>query len=286
MKTFVSAMILIILALFSFECYSQDPKIFQSDKLSKKWETKTVFQVPESACFDTERNVLYVSNINGKSSEKDGNGYISKCSLSGEILKQKWIIGLNAPKGMGVYKNLLYVADIDRVAEIDIIAGKINRFLETDGAKFLNDIAIDEKGNVYVSDMMGNKIYRISESKISMWLDDALLSSPNGLFVEGKNLLIGCGKIVKAELVSPKPAVMIDKTGNIDGLKGTGDGRYLFSDWKGNVFMTGIDLKFEKILDMTLAGMNAADIEYIPSKKLLLVPTFSDNRVIAFELKY
>jgi hypothetical protein len=31
--------------------------------------------------------------------------------------------------------------------------------------------------------------------------------------------------------------------------------------------------------------VNAADIEYIPSLKLLLVPTFNDNRVMAYEVK-
>ncbi len=286
MKPFLPSGLLLILVILSFNSFTQDTKIFQSDKLTKKWETKPVFQIPESVCFDAERNVLYVSNINGKLTDMDGNGYISKCSLTVEILEQKCITGLDAPKGMGVYKNLLYVSDIDRVAEIDIISGKINRFFETADAKFLNDIAIDDQGNVYISDMNSNKIYRISGGKISVWLDDALTPNPNGLFVDVKNLLIGCGKIVKTDLVSRKPAVMIDNTGSIDGLEGTGDGRYLFSDWKGNVYLTSTGLSIEKILNLTPAGMNAADIEYIPSKKLLLVPTFSDNRMIAFELKY
>ena len=77
----------------------------------------------------------------------------------------------------------------------------------------------------------------------------------------------------------------LEETGGIDGLEGVGDGRYLFSDWSGNVYLVGKDKKIEKIMDTTPAGINAADIEFIPEKKLLLVPTFGDNRIMAYELK-
>jgi hypothetical protein len=38
------------------------------------------------------------------------------------------------------------------------------------------------------------------------------------------------------------------------------------------------------LLDTTPVKANAADIEFIISKKLLLVPTFSDNRVVAYKI--
>lgn len=261
---------------------SQD--VFVSDKLQKKWETGQVFLIPESVCYDAERHVLYVSNINGKPTEKDGNGFISRCSEDGEVMELKWVDGLDAPKGMGVYKNKLYVTDIDRIAEIDIENMAIQRFYTVEGAKFLNDIAIDSKGDVYISDMMDTKIYRINDQGIHLWIDDEMLTNPNGLFAENKTLFIGCRKIVRADMKKGTLSPWAGETGSIDGLEGTGDGRYLFSDWQGNVYLLGTDLKTEKILDLTPAGMNAADIEFIPEKMLLLVPTFSDNRVIAFEL--
>jgi hypothetical protein len=76
----------------------------------------------------------------------------------------------------------------------------------------------------------------------------------------------------------------LEETGGIDGLEATGDGRYVFSDWSGNIFLVGRDKSIEKILGTAEAKINAADIEYIPSKNLLLVPTFFDNRVMAYEL--
>jgi sugar lactone lactonase YvrE len=275
----------VMLCFFTNSGISQDDKIFQSDKLVNKWETPPELLVPESVCFDPAGNVLYVTDINGKPAEKDGNGFISKLSIDGKILELRWMTGLNAPKGMGIYNGNLFVTDIDRVAEIDITNKKIIKFYDFPDARFLNDIAIDQKGAVYISDMMSARIYRIYEDKTDIWLDDEILTGPNGLFVDGNQLLIGCGKIVRAGTDDKKITAWIDNTGNIDGLEGTGDGRYLFSDWQGNVYLVGTDKKMEKILNTSSEGINAADIEFIPSGKLLLVPTFNDNRVMAYELK-
>jgi sugar lactone lactonase YvrE len=266
-----------------FNAYSQYTKIFQSEKLVKQWEAPG-FMTPESVCYDPVSQILYVADINGKPTEKDGNGFISTLSVDGKIGELRWVSGLNAPKGMGIFNGKLYVTDIDRVARIDIKSRTIEKFYEFPEAKFLNDIAIDKDGAVYISDMMSTRIYRIFQEKAETWLDDKVLTDPNGLFVENDKLMIGCEKIVIASLKDKKMTVWLDKTGGIDGLEATGDGQYIFSDWSGNVYLVDKDQKIEKILDTTPIGMNAADIEFIPEKRLLLVPTFGDNRVVAYQL--
>ena len=276
---------LVILCLSTISAFTQDKEIFKSDKLVKKWETPATLMVPESVCYDPESNMLLVSNVNGKPTDKDENGFISTISLDGTIKELRWVSGLNAPKGMGIYKGMLYVSDIDRVSEIDIRNKSIVRFYDFPEAKFLNDIAIGKDGSVYISDMMSTRIYRIYQGKTEIWLDNEILTGPNGLFTEGDLLLIGCKKIVRARTTDREFAVWIDNTGGIDGLEGMGDGRYLFSDWAGNVYLIGTEGKTEKLLDTSAAGINAADIEYIPSRHLLLVPTFNDNRVMAYEIK-
>ncbi len=272
------------LALTIFNAFSQE-KIFRSDKLSKTWETSNVLLTPESVCYNPVANVLYVSNINGKPTDKDGNGFISLLSLDGKVTDLRWVDGLNAPKGMGIFNGKLYVTDIDRVALIDIKSRTIEKFYAFPEAQFLNDIAIDHNGSVYISDMMSTRIYRIDDDKTEIWLDHKKLTNPNGLYVENDQLMIGCNKIVLADMQDKKMIEWLEETGGIDGLEGVGDGRYLFSDWSGNVYLVGKDKKIEKIMDTTPAGINAADIEFIPEKKLLLVPTFGDNRIMAYELK-
>lgn len=281
----MKALGILFLTIGIISAHSQEKEIFISDCLEKKWETPSDFKVPESVCYDPLNQVLYVANINGKSSEKDDNGFISILSLEGEIKEMEWVGGLHAPKGMGIYDGKLYVTDIDRVAEIDISSGSIVKFYDFPGSQFLNDIDIDENGAVYISDMRTTAIYRIYNGKQELWLDDEILTGPNGLFVEGEELLIGCKKIVRADIKDKTMQIYLDDTGGIDGLKGTGEGGYLFSDWLGNVYLVHKDKSIEKILDTSGAGINAADIEYIPAMKLLLVPTFNDNRVMAYELQ-
>ena len=89
------------------------------------WETPRELMVPESVMYDAEHQVIYVANIAGKPTEKNGQGFIAQINLDGRIKKLRWVTGLNAPKGMGIFQDTLYVTDIDRVHAIDMGSGKI-----------------------------------------------------------------------------------------------------------------------------------------------------------------
>src|SRR5215831_227134 len=80
------------------------------------------FNAPESVLYDPQADIYLVSNINGTPLAKDNNGFISRVSPdSGKVVQLKWIAGgangvtLNAPKGMGIVGDTLFVADIDVV---------------------------------------------------------------------------------------------------------------------------------------------------------------------------
>jgi hypothetical protein len=89
---------------------------------------------PESAVLDAAQGVIYVSNVNGDASAADGNGYIAKLSLKGEILDKEWVTGLNAPKGLALHDGKLYAADIDELAVIDTTSGEITAKHKAPGA--------------------------------------------------------------------------------------------------------------------------------------------------------
>ena len=63
--------------------------------------------------------VYFVANINGSPLGKDGNGFISRLTRDGKVDSLKFIAGgrggavLNAPKGMAISGDTLWVADID-----------------------------------------------------------------------------------------------------------------------------------------------------------------------------
>ncbi len=184
--------IILILALFTvLSVVTTSPS--GAFHLVKKWATDPVFDVPESVCWDFDREILYVSNIAGNPGEKDGEGFISRVSIDGEVKKLRWVTGLNAPKGMAVYGGKIYVSDIDELAVIDIRTDKVVERYPAEGAVFLNDVAADRKGNIYVSDSSrGNSvIYRFADGELEVWLRHKDIQSPNGLFVDGNRLVVG-----------------------------------------------------------------------------------------------
>jgi sugar lactone lactonase YvrE len=261
-------------------------EIFIADNLSREWETHKDFKVPESVYYDNNRDVIYVANINGKSAAKDSNGFISRLSFDGNILDLHWIEGLDAPKGMDVYNNTLYVSDIDKVVAINILDEKIVKTFQTDSGKFLNDIVIDDSGRVFISDTRGNAVYMISGDEIIKWKYSPGLMYPNGLCIEGKNLLVGCkDKIVGIDLQTKGLKTLATGTGSIDGLETDGKGHYIISDWKGSIHRVSPDNGKELLLNTTPAKINAADIDFAAERKLLLVPTFHDNRIMAYTLE-
>ncbi len=256
-------------------------------KLQKVWVSKPDLRVPESVIYDKTGNVIYVSNINGNPGKKDGNGFISKLSPDGHILVRKWVTGLDAPKGLSVVGDKLYVSDIQSLVEISIPSQKVVARYRDTLARFLNDVAVDTAGNVYVSDMGASAIYRLHNGVFEKWLQNKRLTSPNGLYVEGNNLLAGLkDRIVSIDLSSRKIRDYILHTGSIDGLESDGRGHYLISDWSGHVYLAGPDMKKILLLNTVPIHMQAADIDFVKSTGMLLVPTFNNNRVVAYRYIY
>ncbi|URM36165.1 hypothetical protein [Flavobacterium anhuiense] len=133
--------LILSLALISAVTFSQN--------ITKVWESDSLFLKPESALYDSEKNIVYISNINGEYLAKDGNGFIYKLKTNGEIEVLKWVDGLYNPQGMGLYRQKLYVADINRVVRIDTRTAKIDKVYHADNAVFLNDITVDANSASY-----------------------------------------------------------------------------------------------------------------------------------------
>jgi len=272
------------------ENLTADPGGLQKLKLMKLWETKTDLRVPESVLYNPSEDILYVSNINGKPTEKNGKGFISKVSLNGEILVLKWVTGLNAPKGSGIYRGSLYVTDIDELVEIDLKTGKILSKYPAVGAGFLNDVTIDKNGNVYVSDMSSQNsvLYKLVQKKMTVWLKGPEVSQPNGLYVEKNKLILGNsgdGTLKEIDLDTQKINIIAKIGSGIDGVQSDGKGNYFISDWSGKTSYVSSSGQVTVLMDTTDQKINSADIEYIESKKILLIPTFFDNRVVAYKVE-
>ncbi len=262
----------------------------QCQQLASVWSSNPVFRVPESVYYDAKNHTLYVSNINGKPTEKNGKGFISRVSPKGKILALKWITGLDAPKGMAVFNDKLYVSDIDRLRIISIKQGKIEKTIPAPKAHFLNDVAVDEQGMVYVSDMSSKSsaIYRYDGKELRPWLTGKEIKNPNGLCFYRGTLYVGNSGdgTIKSVNIRTKEIKVIARVGHgIDGLIRLGNGDFVISHWQGKTEYVKKNGKMVTLLDTGAQKMNAADLGFIPAQSLILVPTFFDHRVVAYRLK-
>jgi hypothetical protein len=288
-KLICTSLMLIITGLAFINCYSQPKDESISVKYTHVWSTPADLKTPESVLYDHTGQILFVSNVNGNPTDKDGNGFISKLSTDGNITTLNWVTGLNAPKGMGIFNNILFVTDIDKVIAINIEDGTIKKTYVVPQAKFLNDISISKEGVVYISDMNDNAIYAIQPSSdtIELWLKSEKLTSPNGLWTNKGELLVGLSdRVVAVNYSSKVISDFILNTGGIDGLVSAGNETYLISDWVGSTHLIEQGKPVTKIFNTSADKINAADIEFIVDKKLLLVPTFFDNRVVGYSLSF
>lgn len=276
-----------LLAAFALACQTSKNETVETPKvptLTLKWESDTVLTTCESVLYDSINDVLYVSNINGQPTGKDGNGFISKLGLDGKIVQAQWVSGMDAPKGMGIYNGKLYVSDINRVHEIDIASGAIAKTYTANSAQFLNDITIDATGKVYVSDSNLGNIWVLENGTVTVWLDG--VAGVNGLLAQGTDVqMVSFGTGVFNTIDAAKQITFrTDSIENGDGIVALAEGGYLVSSWNGMVHHVSPEWKNTVLLDTRAENVSAADIEYVADKKLLLVPTFFKNKVMAYEV--
>lgn len=266
-------------------------------KLKPVWKTEPVLMGPESVIYHPGTDALFVSNVNGSPDAVDGNGFISQLSVDGKVLSLHWMDELNAPKGLALNGDYLYVADINELVVIDIPNKKIVQRYPAEGAQFLNDVAIDKHGHVYVSDMMTNRIYRLTNDEFKLWFDDPLLESPNGLLVEHDSLIVGSwgkmtdglatdtpGHLKKIDLNTLEITSLGDKTpiGNLDGVEADGMGNYLVTDWiGGRLLLVSPNGSSETLIEFE---QGSADHTVMPEKNLVIVPMMLQNDVVAFRI--
>jgi len=272
-----------------------------------KVTTVAGFSTPESVLHDSTQDIYFVSNINGSPTAKDNNGFISRLRPDGAIENLKFIEGgragvtLNAPKGLAVLGDTLWVADIDMVRAFNARTGALVDSVKLDSAVFLNDVAIAPTGAIYITDTgirfddVGNvlhpgpdRVFRIGpDRKVTVAARGDSLGWPNGITVDplGKRFIIvsfGAAKSVLAWKPGDKTAHAIAKgPGGFDGVEVAGS-RILVSSWADSTvsaYETGQEVK-------VITGVpSPADIGYDAKRNRVLIPIFSGNRVEVWQLK-
>ncbi len=268
------------------------------------------FSTPESVLHDSVQDIYFVSNINGSPTAKDNNGFISRVRPDGAVENLKFIEGgragvtLNAPKGLAILGDTLWVADIDVVRAFNARTGAAVDSVKLDsaGAVFLNDVAIATTGAIYITDTgirfddVGNvihpgpdRIFRVAPSrdrKVTVAARGDTLGRPNGITIDavGKRFIVvsfGAKTVLAWKPGDRAPSVIARGPGGFDGVEMVGT-RMLVSSWADSTvssYETGQEVK-------VISGVpSPADIGYDAKRNRLLIPLFTASRVEIWQLQ-
>lgn len=270
--------LLILSSLFALKAFTQEPI------LEKVWTSDSSLKTPESVLVDMKSKILYVSNIDGVSNEKDGKGSIAKLSLDGKIINPEWVSGLNAPKGMGIFKNKLYVADLTEIVVIDIKKASIIERIPIADAVFLNDLSIDQNGIIYVTDTRTFKVHKIENGNVFLLLEK--LQGPNGILATKSGLFIlDRGTLLKMSNTGQLSKIADGMDPSTDGIEMVNENDFFVSCWNGVVYYVQGNGNKKTLLDTRNEKINSAYIGYHTTQKMVYVPTFFKNTVVAYRLK-
>jgi hypothetical protein len=270
------------------------------------------FETPESVFYDEVRDRYLVSNINGSPTGADNNGFISELSPDGEVKRARFIeagagagaqkVALDAPKGLAVVKNVLYVADLTRVRLFDVVTGAPQGEVAISGSAFLNDVVAAPDGKVYVSDSglkLGasgfeatgtDAIYVIEGKRARALAKGTALLRPNGLAWTADGVLsvpFGGNKLLRVDAQGAVTEVASLPKGQLDGLVLAGS-EWLVSSWESSSIYratppakAGEPWAFSVVFD----GLEApADIGFDSKRRRVLVPRFKGNVVEVYAL--
>jgi sugar lactone lactonase YvrE len=259
------------------------------------------FEFPESVWWDGETGSFYVTNFGGTTLDPAGrepDGYLSHLSGEGRMVAAKWVTGLRSPKGMRRVGDALYVADVGQVVVIDVATAAIRSTIDLDaiGAKFPNDVALDDKtGDVYVSDTLRNAIYRLpgGSGPPEVFVESPDLEAPNGLLVDGGTLLVAGfgrdldpatfqpsqpGRIVVVDLATKAIAPLgnMAPTGQLDGIEKLDDSYLVTDNPGGRLLRVGAQ---GSVTELARDIPGAADLGLRTGDRIAAIPQVSEGVV-------
>ncbi len=252
--------------------------------LERIWETAAVLKFPEALVLEPGGRFLYVTNTDGPPLAKDGKGSIGKIGLDGRVIETDWVTGLDAPKGLGQYGDLLYAADLGQVVVVDAKKAAIVQRIPIRGARLLHNIAIDPSGTVYVSDMFTGRVFKIRGQEVSTYLEN--LRSPAGLLVSGSDLYVFTGEgLLKANAAKNLTTVSKNMDGRANGIMMVNDHEFIVTSWGGFVYHVNEDGSNNVLLDTSEKRIAGGINLYDPKSKTMYMTTDEHNTVIAFRVK-
>jgi len=213
-----------------------------------------------------------------------GAGAVVRMGLDGKVIKSDWVTGLNSNKGSAIFNGLFYTAETAAVAVIDIDKATIIKRIPIEGAVMLNDLAVDAKGVVYVSDTRTGKVYRIEGDKPALFLEN--IPGANGLLTAGTDLyVVGSSTFLKVSADKNVTKIADGFENGLDGIVMIADNEFLLSNYQGILYYVNANGTKQVLIDTRANRIMSNDIGYDSKTKIIYAPSFSTNRIIAYQVK-
>ena len=269
------------------------------------------FEGPESVRYDPDQDVFFVSNMTGYGSAKDGNGYISRVSAADPTRATVFVSGgkngavLDAPKGMALHGDTLWVADISALRGFDRHSGAPLATIDfaPRGAVQLNDVAVGPDGSIRVTDtgiIMGvygvthpgpDRIYVVGPAgAVTVAAEGAALHQPNGITWDavGKRWIVlsfdrfhGDVAAMPADMSSRRLLRTSATSTQLDGVEVLANGTILFTSWADSSIHALSGTSERRIVREVPV---AADIGIDTRRNRLAIPLSMLGRVQLWEL--
>ncbi len=239
------------------------------------------YNSPESVTYDTVSSRYFISNTSSsKIVQRDRNGVVTDfVTVGGSI------------HGVTVHANRVYVCNGTRVRGYDLTSGSEVMNVLISGSAFLNDLAADANGMLFISDFNSKRIYKLNTNTQEYWIYVAnTTNTPNGVYVDAQRnrLLLCCwgsNAPVRAVNFSDSTISTLITTpySNCDGISLDRNNNVYVSTW-GIQSVVKYDINFTAPAVVIASGLsNPADI-YVNKKTDTIAIPNAGNSTVVFSL--
>lgn len=285
---------------------TQTPDELEEILMPKLHKVLSGFNNPESTLI--YKNSIFISEMGVDTSSMLRDGSIYKFDTNGKKDKKFSILSkLISPMGMTISKDILYVADVNRVIGFSIHSGEelVEFSLKPLGATFLNDIVSIEGKFLIVTATDLKKVFTINlnNGQISTAHFDLFGAAPNGIVYDSKRSQVyiaanrihhlgveGNGEVFLFSLDRrTMDSFLLEHTcvGRfIDGIS-LKDNSLMISDWfdtAGNskfYFFNRESLRFLEEFSSEVVGL--ADFDYVDDQSLLVAPDLIRGKIYIYK---
>ncbi len=235
-------------------------------------EPETVLPLPD--------DTLLVSNV--CDFRKKANGFLSLLDAKGQPVDWRIVEELDAPLGMALAGNRLYVVDSNRLRVLHWPSYEHRETIDLD-TTVANDVAVSPRGVAYVTDTAMHLVIEVDPDRgQSVFTGEAQFKGANGIELYKGKLYIGGERLWRVDIATGSVEILGPEwLTDIDGIEFEQDGTLQVTPVAGPLVRILNDGEFEVLGG---GGVSSANHGYAASLGLALIPTGFDNSVIAIRI--